>query len=435
MLQKWWALGVLLLILVTNFQNCSKGGMTTEVASYSSQYTFQVTTPACMFNGKRMAPGESVTAYLNSTPESTNGCVSETRTCQNNGLVTGTFAFASCTAGPRACLFNGITVSSGQQVRAFQKPIDGQCASEMRSCQDGRLSGTYTFANCSTTNCSFSGITLATGQSFNYFSSATVPSSQDCPAPFVGVCKDGVLQTSQGVNLQSNQIFPSCTRNTASCSFRGTPLMEGQDFSFNTMAASSGVNFCPPQKVGRCNRYGQLQDVATNAILDSNAIYTSCQPEPGLCQPGPGNPRCPTGSDLYLISDTNQSLCADVQRGITNIGTPLINWDCNQQMNQRFQLYDNYEMRVFSTRFCLTPSGAQIVIVECNGAKEQKWTYNTTSRQLRNGAGQCLVSTARNSFLQLRNCDAAADQRWGFSVAPPIDNTPPPDLMGGGTGY
>jgi hypothetical protein len=423
--RRWWMLGLLVSLLAIGFQNCSKGGLQTEVEAYGSNYGFQITAPVCTFNGKVLATGESVTAYMNSTPDPTYGCVSEKRTCLEDGVMTGSYAFASCSQGPRACLFNGITVRSGDSVKAFMARISGNCQSEDRTCQDGRLLGSFPFANCSSTNCLFGGNTIATGNPFNYFSSATVSSSQECPSPFVGVCKDGVLTASNGVALQANQIFPTCQRGAGQCTFRGTPLGENQTFNYNTLAAASGLNFCPGQRVGVCNRHNQLEDAETKAILDGNAVHPSCQPEQGLCQPG--QEACPTNSIRLIIADVTSHLCADVQNARVSAGQSVINWSCHRGYNQLFMLTSNYEIKVNGTGLCMEPSNGGVVISNCVGSQNQKWAYNMITRQIRNGNGQCLVASTQGEGLKMAACDTnAANQRWSFPFSDVNIEVPPP---------
>jgi hypothetical protein len=79
-------------------------------------------------------------------------CASQARTC-TNGVLSGTYQFASCSvAAAASCQFNGQAVASGQSVNAFQAasvPFATTCTSQARTCNNGTLSGSYTFASCS----------------------------------------------------------------------------------------------------------------------------------------------------------------------------------------------------------------------------------------------------------------------------------------------
>jgi len=54
--------------------------------------------------------------------------------------------------GSASCTFNGQNITNGQSVTAYQAatvPSGSTCASQQRSCSNGTLSGTYTYASCS----------------------------------------------------------------------------------------------------------------------------------------------------------------------------------------------------------------------------------------------------------------------------------------------
>jgi hypothetical protein len=80
--------------VVVHFAN---GGTLTQL---QSQWLASITTPSpqsCAFNGQTVAHGQSVTAFVAGTAASFSAtCVSQTRTC-NNGVLSGTYLFSSCT--------------------------------------------------------------------------------------------------------------------------------------------------------------------------------------------------------------------------------------------------------------------------------------------------------------------------------------------------
>ncbi|MBY0384014.1 hypothetical protein K2X05_02555, partial [bacterium] len=108
---------------------------------------------ACTFQGSTYPNGASVTAYKD--PIAVNGvCSSETRQCVN-GVMSGTYAFASCELPQqqKSCVFNQTLIPHGGAVTAFlsSTPADATlCMSEKRTCNDGMLSGTYTNPQCGT---------------------------------------------------------------------------------------------------------------------------------------------------------------------------------------------------------------------------------------------------------------------------------------------
>lgn len=169
----------------------------------------------CFFNGQAYNQGEHVTAFLASSGAE---CISEERICVD-GAFTGSFAFASCSKNqPAACLFNGKTIASGDSIEAFQQSSVGFgkiCNSEKRICSNGALSGSFSFATCSVgaaRSCLFNGQTIAHGQSVTAFASSRVAYNQKC-ASEVRQCNDGSLSGSFNSNfcvVDANPA-PKCT--------------------------------------------------------------------------------------------------------------------------------------------------------------------------------------------------------------------------------
>lgn len=76
-------------------------------------------------------------------------CTSETRVCVNGNL-SGSFIHASCRA-PLPCTTPwNTTIASGATVRAYSTTYSTSCPSQLRTCNDGVLSGTatYRYASC-----------------------------------------------------------------------------------------------------------------------------------------------------------------------------------------------------------------------------------------------------------------------------------------------
>lgn len=82
-------------------------------------------------------------------------CASELRVC-NNGVLSGSFTQSSCTvtAPPAASctLPFGGSLNSGQSIDAYQAssvPSGSTCVSEIRNCSNGNLSGSFVHGSCS----------------------------------------------------------------------------------------------------------------------------------------------------------------------------------------------------------------------------------------------------------------------------------------------
>jgi len=106
---------------------------------------------ACFFDGKSLESGTNVDAYQTSSVPYGDVCTKELRSCQN-GVLTGSFTFSNCTVnGPVSCLFNGKTIARGESVEAFLQssvPSDQKCTKELRLCENGVLSGSFSNSTC-----------------------------------------------------------------------------------------------------------------------------------------------------------------------------------------------------------------------------------------------------------------------------------------------
>jgi hypothetical protein len=247
--------------------------------------------PVCTFNGQTLNEGASVVAYQSSSVAYGQSCVSETREC-SNGILNGSYSFASCGVGtPASCLFNGMTVAHGASVAAYAASTVsfGQaCAMETRTCNNGQLSGSYTFASCSVGQpaaCMFNGMTVAHGASVTAFASSTVPYGQTCAAQSqTRVCSNG--------SLSGSYSYGSCTVNQpASCLFNGQTIAHGASV---TAYASSSVPYGQS-----CSSVAQSR-VCSNGTLSGSAPFGSCTVAPA-----------PAGKACHIVASPSQGpLCA-----------------------------------------------------------------------------------------------------------------------------
>jgi hypothetical protein len=158
-------------------ENCISESRLCTSGSLSGSYQFascQVGAPAsCLFDGRTIAHGDSITGFTSSTVPFGQVCslVAETRTC-TNGILSGSALYGSCeTNTPRSCLFDGKTILSGDSIIAYQNSSSqygNTCAQESRTCTDGTLSGAFAYGSCSIdqpASCLFEGRTLAHGES------------------------------------------------------------------------------------------------------------------------------------------------------------------------------------------------------------------------------------------------------------------------------
>lgn len=101
--------------------------------------------------GGTIGDGQLITAYQTNVSSNCPG-VAETRTC-NNGTLSGSYTYQSCSApAPAPCTLPwGGSIASGLSTTAYQTNISSNCpgVAETRTCNNGALSGSYTYQSCS----------------------------------------------------------------------------------------------------------------------------------------------------------------------------------------------------------------------------------------------------------------------------------------------
>ena len=249
-------------------QECQLEYRTCDNGLLSGSNTFatcEVAAPAsCLFDGKTLAHGESVTAFINSSVASGNSCDSEIRTC-NNGTLSGSAVYSSCSVDqPASCLFNGQTIAHGQVVTAYSSSsvaYGEMCSAESRVCDNGHLSGTFEFASCDAgqpSACLFNGETIPHGASITAFAASSVDSGLNCSSE-VRTCDNGVLSG-------SNQ-FASCEVNAPkSCLFNGVTVADGQTIKAYKESSPSQGNLCESE-----------DRTCSNGVLSGSYGFASCQ--------------------------------------------------------------------------------------------------------------------------------------------------------------
>ncbi len=117
--------------------------------------TTQTTTTnqPCTFNNQTVLHGSAVTAYERPSVPYGSFCLSEARSCVN-GFLYGSYQYSSCTVTDQqnqSCAFSGQSIPHGTTVTAYESssvPYNQTCKSQIRTCDSGTLSGTYTNTNC-----------------------------------------------------------------------------------------------------------------------------------------------------------------------------------------------------------------------------------------------------------------------------------------------
>ena len=223
----------------------------------------------CKLNGNSIANGNSVTTYQSLTVPFGQSCQSELRLCIN-GALSGTYLFQSCSeAEPTSCAFNGADVPHGGVVNAFLEDSvssEGSCNSQVRSCFNGVLSGTYAHESCTVQQaqgCGFNGQTIDSGQSVTAYHSNSVPFGSNCISE-TRSCDNGFLSGSYAYNFCS-------IREAASCEFGNQTIFSGDSVSaFKTQTVPKDSNCI------------QQTRICTNGTLSGNYLFESCYVESDL---------------------------------------------------------------------------------------------------------------------------------------------------------
>ena len=274
----------------------------------SGSYAFATCTPgaaaaSCLFDGVTVPSGQNVRAFLTGVAGSS-GCQSQVRTC-TNGVLSGAYAFAACAERSANCLFDGQTVLHGRKVTAFAAAVSTTtCEPRVRTCLNGALSGSGDFASCTVTpapkSCSFNGVSVASGQTVTAYASSTGAAASDC-APITRRCTDG--------SLSGTAAFASCqVQSPKSCLIQGTTVPSGGTITLYKTAVANASNVCETER-----------RVCSNGVLSGSATFTGCTAAVDTCfKWGTTN-----AASLSLQDAVTANTCVEVQAGIFDVKTPV----------------------------------------------------------------------------------------------------------------
>ncbi|KAA9380375.1 ricin-type beta-trefoil lectin domain protein [Microbispora cellulosiformans] len=113
--------------------------------------------------------------------------------------------------------------------------------------------------------------------------------------------------------------------------------------------------------------------------------------------------------------------CLDVNGASQSNGATVLIWDCNGQNNQKWTSTSASELRVYGNK-CLdvngggTADGTAVIIWDCNGQNNQKWRFNSDGSITAVGANKCLdvsgSGTANGTKVQIWSCTGQSNQKW-----------------------
>ena len=129
-----------------------------------------------------------------------------------------------------------------------------------------------------------------------------------------------------------------------------------------------------------------------------------------------------TGGSGQQIVGNQSGRCLDVPNQSTSNGTQLQLYDCWTGTNQRFSYNSsNRQLTVYGNK-CLdaanrgTSNGTAVIIYDCNGQPNQQWTLNSDGSIRGVQSGLCLdaAGSANSSKIQLYSCWGGANQKWAL---------------------
>lgn len=188
--------------------------------------------------------------------------VSPSATTNYGGSVSGPGGSSTCpatlTVHPYCTTPWGTTVTHGGNVTAYQAvtvAYGSSCTSQIRTCSDGSLSGSFQYSSCSVNppmSCTLDGAAVPHGSSRTFYSTQTTPSGQLCSSATYSqsrTCTNGTLSGSSSFQYSSCSCTPtySCSDNAirytnSSCSTSSVTTCTSPSFC----SAGSAVCLYPP---------------------------------------------------------------------------------------------------------------------------------------------------------------------------------------------
>ncbi|MGW5265730.1 lectin [Microbispora sp. NPDC004025] len=145
---------------------------------------------------------------------------------------------------------------------------------------------------------------------------------------------------------------------------------------------------------------------------------TSSSPSPS---PSPSASPTPPAGSTTSIRGVPSNRCLDVNGASQTNGATVLIWDCNGQNNQKWTSTSASELRVYGNK-CLdvngggTADGTSVIIWDCNGQNNQKWRFNSDGTITAVGANKCLdvasSGTANGTKVQIWSCTGGNNQKW-----------------------
>ncbi|WP_182909857.1 ThuA domain-containing protein [Microbispora sp. H13382] len=152
----------------------------------------------------------------------------------------------------------------------------------------------------------------------------------------------------------------------------------------------------------------------------------SSSPSPSPSPSPPASPSAspsasptPPAGGTSALRGVASNRCLDVNGASQSNGAQVLIWDCNGGNNQKWTSTSASELRVYGNK-CLdvngggTANGTAVIIWDCNGQNNQKWRFNSDGSITAVGANKCLdvSGTANGTKAQIYTCNGQNNQKW-----------------------
>lgn len=127
------------------------------------------------------------------------------------------------------------------------------------------------------------------------------------------------------------------------------------------------------------------------------------------------------GRTTGVLRGVGSNRCLNVPARATANSTQLNIWNCNGRRNQQWTYLSNGELQVYGNK-CLgvpnhaTKAGTRVQIWDCSGRRNQQWNLNAdgtvVGRESRLCLGVAARATAKGSAVEIWPCNGGNNQKW-----------------------
>ncbi len=233
---------------------------------------------------------------------------------------------------------------------------------------------------------------------------ASVPAGNNQVSIVVGNCSGSCAVTVNGLN---------------SLSLGGTVTVKvEQTVSLGRTVASAG-----PSTISTTTYTPSNGSISVPITMSTNNAYrVTITPGSGTPSPTPSS-SSPSGRQNVEIVGGQSGRCVDVPNASTTIGSQLLLYDCWGGTNQRWTYTSGRQLTVYGNK-CLdangqgTADGTAVIIWDCNGQANQQWNVNSNGTITGVQSGKCAdangAGTANGTKIIIWSCNGQSNQQWSL---------------------